>query len=108
MKWFKDLRKGQKVLLLIDAVIAIVSFILIFSGVGNDEMLIFAVLITIINCISIVISRSFFKFGIWLEADNVGDDVEPSDLKYLYWYISWGSMVLVSIALIILGFVIGK
>lgn len=108
MKWFKDLRKGQKVLLLIDAVIAIVSFILIFSGVGNDEMLIFAVLITIINCISIVISRSFFKFGIWLEADNVGDDVEPSDLKYLYWYISWGSMVLVSIALIVLGFVIGK
>ena len=107
MKWFKDLRKGQKVLLLIDAVIAIVSFILIFSGVGNDEMLIFAVLITIINCISIVISRSFFKFGIWLEADNVGDDVEPSDLKYLYWYISWGSMVLVSIALIVLGFVIG-
>jgi uncharacterized membrane protein AbrB (regulator of aidB expression) len=108
MKWFKDLRKGQKVLLLIDAVIFIVSFILIFSGVGNDEMLIFAVLITIINCISIVISRSFFKFGIWLEADNVGDDVEPSDLKYLYWYISWGSMVLVSIALIVLGFVIGK
>ena len=108
MKWFKDLRKGQKVLLLIDAVIAIVSFILIFSGVGNDEMLIFAVLITIINCISIVISRSFFKFGIWLEADNVGDDVEPSDLKYLYWYISWGSMVLVSIALIVLGFVTGK
>ena len=108
MKWFKDLRKGQKVLLLIDAVIFIVSFILIFSGVGKDEMLIFAVLITIINCISIVISRSFFKFGIWLEADNVGDDVEPSDLKYLYWYISWGSMVLVSIALIVLGFVIGK
>ena len=108
MKWFKDLRKGQKVLLLINAVIAIVSFILIFSGVGKDEMLIFAVLITIINCISIVISRSFFKFGIWLEADNVGDDVEPSDLKYLYWYISWGSMVLVSIALIVLGFVIGK
>jgi len=108
MKWFKDLRKGQKVLLLINAVIVIVSFILIFSGVGKDEMLIFAVLITIINCISIVISRSFFKFGIWLEADNVGDDVEPSDLKYLYWYISWGSMVLVSIALIVLGFVIGK
>ena len=108
MKWFKDLRKGQKVMLLINAVIFIVTFILIFSGVGKDEMLIFAVLITIINCISIVISRSFFKFGIWLEADNVGDDVEPSDLKYLYWYISWGSMVLVSIALIVLGFVIGK
>ena len=108
MNWFKDLRKGQKVLLLINAVIFIVSFILIFSGVVNDEMLIFAVLITIINCISIVISRSFFKFGIWLEADNVGDDVEPSDWKYLNWYISWGSMTLVSIALIVLGFVIGK
>ena len=108
MKWFKDLRKGQKVMLLINAVIFIVTFILIFSGVGKDEMLIFAVLITIINCISIVISRSFFKFGIWLEADNVGDDVEPSDWKYLNWYLSWGSMILVSIALIVLGFVIGK
>lgn len=108
MKWFKDLRKGQKIMLLINAVIFIVSFILIFSGVGKDEMLIFAVLITIINCISIVISRSFFKFGIWLEADNVGDDVEPSDWKYLNWYLSWGSMILVSIALIVLGSVIGK
>lgn len=108
MKWFKDLRKGQKILLLINAVIAIVSFILIFSGVGNDEMLIMAVLITIINCISIVISRFFFKAKIQFEADNVGDDVEPSDLKYLNWYLSWGSMILVSIALIVLGFVIGK
>ena len=38
MKWFTDLKKGQKVLILINAVLAIALLVLAFSGVGHSDL----------------------------------------------------------------------
>ena len=108
MKWFKDLRSGQKVLILVNIVVAITLIILIFTGVGLVEVFSAGLLIIIFTILSIVFSRFGFMIGIHLNADNVGDDVEPSDIQYLNWYIRWWGMTLVSIASIILGLILEK
>ena len=37
MKWFKELKTGQKILLIINVVLAVALFVLLFSGAGNMD-----------------------------------------------------------------------
>ena len=108
MKWFADLKKGQKILILINAVLAIALLVLAFSGVGLGDLFAMGFIIGFLNIISIVSARSVFKFGIDLDTENAGDDVEPSDWKYMNWYMRWGSLTLAEVAVIVLGLVIKK
>ena len=105
MKWFKELRKGQKILFLTNVVLILVLSVLMFSGVGNAELFVMGVFIGVINLFSIIFARKGFKFGIYLNADNVGDDVEPSELKYWDWYSRWGFSTLAVLACVICGLV---
>lgn len=106
MRWFKELRKGQKILLLINAVLIIALFILAFSGIGLGELFAIGFIIGFFNIISIIYARSLFKFGIDINTENAGDNVEPSEIKYMDWYIKWGFSTLAEIAAIIIGLVI--
>ena len=108
MKWFKDLRKGQKLLILINFVLAIALLVLAFSGVGLSDLFAIGFIIGFFNIISIIFARGIFKFGVDINTENAGDDVEPSEIKYMDWYIKWGFSTLVEIAIIIFGLVIKK
>ena len=106
MKWFADLKKGQKILILINAVLAIALLVLAFSGVGLGDLFAMGFIIGFLNIISIVFARSVFKFGIDLDTENAGDNVEPSEWKYMKWYTNWGWVTIVEAAIIVLGLVI--
>ncbi|MBO4781334.1 MAG: hypothetical protein J5522_02970, partial [Lachnospiraceae bacterium] len=83
MKWFADLRKGQKMLLLINVVLIIALLVLAFSGVGLSDLFAMGFIMGFLNIISIIFARGLFKFGIDLDTENAGDNVEPSDWKYM-------------------------
>ena len=106
MKWFADLRKGQKMLLLINVVLIIALLVLAFSGVGLSDLFAMGFIMGFLNIISIIFARGLFKFGIDLDTENAGDNVEPSDWKYMKWYSSWGWITVIEVAIIILGLVI--
>ena len=108
MKWYTDLRKGQKILFLINAVLAIVLLVLAFSGVGLSDLFALGFIMAFLNIFSIIYARGLFKFGIDINTENAGDDVEPSDWKYMNWYIRWGEMTVAEIAVIVFGLVIEK
>lgn len=106
MKWFTDLKKGQKVLILINAVLAIALLVLAFSGVGHSDLFAIGFIIGFFNIISIIFARGLFKFGIDINTENAGDNVEPSEWKYMNWYMNWGWISLVEAAIIIIGLVV--
>jgi len=108
MRWFKDLRMGQKILILVNVALIVVLIVLVFSGVGLDQLFALGILVGIMNIISIIFARASFKFGIALNTENEGDDVEPSDIKYLNWYIRWWSFTLVMLGAVICGLVFEK
>ena len=108
MTWFKELRKGQKILFLINAVLIIALFVMAFSGIGLSELFAMGFIIGFFNTISIIFARGLFKFGIDINTENAGDDVEPSEWKYLDWYIKWGFSTLAEIAVLIFGIVLKK
>lgn len=105
MKWFKELKTGQKVLLIINVVLAVALFVLLFSGAGNMAFFAIGILISFINCFSIAFAKVGFQFGIAINTENAGDDVEPSGFKYMDWYINWTFSTLVVIGMVICGFV---
>ncbi|MBR3532437.1 MAG: hypothetical protein IKN80_00905 [Clostridiales bacterium] len=105
MKWFKEMRKGQKVLFLINVVLTAALFVLSYTGYGRQELFGIGIIMGLINIYSIVFARAGFKFGIAINVDNAGDDVEPSELKYMDWYMKWGFYTLIVIACAVCAFV---
>ena len=105
MEWFKELRTGQKVLFIINAVLAVASFALIFTGAGSVDFFIIGTAVASMNIFSILFARAGFKFGIAINTENAGDDAEPSELKYMSWYMNWVFFTLVAAACIICAFV---
>jgi len=103
MEWFTEMKAGQKILCIINAILIIVQIILIICGVGRVDFYGFGITVGIFTIIFIIFAKGGFQFGIEINTENAGDDVEPSELKYMDWYMKWGFSTLMVIGLIICG-----
>ena len=103
MKWFRELRKGQKVLFLTNVVLIIGLIVLVLFGIGDVRFFALGIVIGFINLFSIAFAKRGFQFGIMLNTENAGDDVQPSEIKYTDWYLNWGFYTLVVIGTVICG-----
>ena len=72
MEWFKELRTGQKVLFIINAVLAVASFALIFTGAGSADFFIIGTAVASMNIFSILFAKTYTDKSATTISDHYG------------------------------------